>query len=393
MANADTHLITLERLGTYHNKLKEEFLDNIISDAERTKLSGIEAGAQVHIAPTTAEVKSAGGVTQVKVGTTGYDPTSGVVTLPAYPATLPASDVSAWAKASTKPSYTANEVGAIPSTDKGANNGVATLGSDGKVPSSQLPSYVDDVLEYNAKSNFPSTGEGGKIYVDTSNNTTWRWSGTVYTQIKGDLAIGTSAGTAADGKVVADHIADTSNPHGVTKNQVGLGNVTNNAQVKGLSSGTTSGHVVTWGADGYTVADSGFTIGKSVPSNAVFTDKSVSAASNHYTPTRDSSNGDKSANATGATASWGIDVVKGVTLQTDGKGHVTGITVTSGKIPAEPSNQTIKGNGTAFSANDAVDILGTANSITVTANATNKTITIAPVIASDAEVQALFATA
>ena len=393
MANADTHLITLERLGTYHNKLKEEFLDNIISDAERTKLGGIEAGAQVHIAPTTAEVKSAGGVTQVKVGTTGYDPTSGVVTLPAYPTTLPASDVPAWAKASTKPSYTANEVGAIPSTDKGANNGVATLGSDGKVPSSQLPSYVDDVLEYNAKSNFPSTGEGGKIYVDTSNNTTWRWSGTVYTQIKGDLAIGTSAGTAADGKVVADHIADTSNPHSVTKNQVGLGNVTNNAQVKGLASGTTSGHVVTWGADGYTVADSGFTIGKSVPSNAVFTDQSVSAAKNHYTPTRDSSNGDKSASATGATASWGIDVVKGVTLQTDGKGHVTGITVTSGKIPAEPSNQTIKGNGTAFSANDAVNILGTANSITVTANATNKTITIAPVIASDAEVQALFATA
>lgn len=393
MANADTHLITLERLGTYHNKLKQEFLDNIISDAERTKLGGIEAGAQVHIAPTTAEVKSAGGVTQVKVGTTGYNPTSGVVTLPAYPTTLPASDVKAWAKADTKPSYTANEVGAIPSTDKGANNGVATLGSDGKVPSSQLPSYVDDVLEYNAKSNFPSTGEDGKIYVDKSNNTTWRWSGTVYTQIKGDLAIGTSAGTAADGKVVADHIADTSNPHGVTKNQVGLGNVTNNAQVKGLASGTTSGHVVTWGADGYTVADSGFTIGKSVPSNAVFTDQSVSAASNHYTPTRNTSNGDKSASATGATASWGIDVVKGVTLQTDGKGHVTGIEVTSGKIPTEPSNQTIKGNGTAFSANAAVDIVGTTNSITVTADTTNKKITIAPVIASDAEVEALFATA
>lgn len=60
--------------------------------------------------------KNTGTVTQVKVGTTAYDPTSGVISLPAYPTTLPASDVSAWAKASTKPTYTASEVGALPST-------------------------------------------------------------------------------------------------------------------------------------------------------------------------------------------------------------------------------------------------------------------------------------
>lgn len=58
----------------------------------------------------------------------------------------------------------------------------------------------------------------------------------------------------------------------ITPANIGLGNLTNNKQVKGLSSGTTANHVVTWGADGYTVKDSGFTIGKSVPSNAVFTD-------------------------------------------------------------------------------------------------------------------------
>lgn len=60
--------------------------------------------------------KNTGTVTQVKVGTTEYNPSSGVVSLPAYPTTLPASDVSAWAKASTKPTYTASEVGALPST-------------------------------------------------------------------------------------------------------------------------------------------------------------------------------------------------------------------------------------------------------------------------------------
>lgn len=64
----------------------------------------------------------------------------------------------------------------------------------------------------------------------------------------------------------------------VTKESLGLDNVTNDAQVKGLPSGTTAGHVVTWGADGYTVADSGFTIGTSVPQNAKFTDTTYEKA-------------------------------------------------------------------------------------------------------------------
>ena len=66
------------------------------------------------------------------------------------------------------------------------------------------------------------------------------------------------------------------------------------------------------------------------------TDVSVTASSNHYTPST-ASGQDKTASASGATAAWSIDVVKGVTLNTDGKGHVTGISVTSGKIPANPN--------------------------------------------------------
>ena len=88
------------------------------------------------------------------------------------------------------------------------------------------------------------------------------------------------------------------------------------------------------GTSGTIIKDSGFTIGKSVPSDAVFTDTDtkVTSSANHYTPAT-ASGSDKSASASGATAAWGIDVVKGVTLNTDGKGHVTGISVTSGKIP------------------------------------------------------------
>lgn len=71
----------------------------------------------------------------------------------------------------------------IPSTEKGAANGVATLDSAGKVPSTQLPSYVDDVIEAANFASLPATGETGKIYVTIDDRKTYRWSGTVYVEI------------------------------------------------------------------------------------------------------------------------------------------------------------------------------------------------------------------
>ena len=122
----------------------------------------------------------------------------------------PAFDVSAWAKADTKPSYTAAEVGAIATTAKGANNGVAELDENGRVPSTQLPSYVDDVLEYNSISDFPATGETGKIYIAKDTNKTYRWSGSNYAEISESLALGETSSTAYagnKGKANADAIA------------------------------------------------------------------------------------------------------------------------------------------------------------------------------------------
>ena len=76
-------------------------------------------------------------------------------------------------------------------------------------------------------------------------------------------------------------------------------------------------------------------------------DTKVTSSANHYTPST-ASGQDKSASASGATAAWSIDVVKGVTLNTDGKGHVTGISVTSGKIPANPvPSNNVTGSGTS----------------------------------------------
>lgn len=81
---------------------------------------------------------------------------------------------------------------------------------DGLVPAAYLPSYVDDVLEYNSIDNFPETGESGKIYVDTSSNLTYRWSGSQYIEVSKSIGLGTSAADAYPGNLGqqnADNIA------------------------------------------------------------------------------------------------------------------------------------------------------------------------------------------
>ena len=71
----------------------------------------------------------------------------------------------------------------VPLTQKGVANGVATLDANGLVPAAQLPSYVDDVLEFAALVSFPAEGEAGKIYVDQATGKIYRWSGSAYINI------------------------------------------------------------------------------------------------------------------------------------------------------------------------------------------------------------------
>lgn len=115
----------------------------------------------------------------------------------------------------------------IPATEKGANSGVATLDATGKVPSSQLPSFVDDVLEgylnatdgkFYEESTYETEipAEGGKIYTDLSNNKTYRWGGTTYVEISAGLALGETQGTAYEGSkgaanaaAIASHTGNT----------------------------------------------------------------------------------------------------------------------------------------------------------------------------------------
>jgi len=69
------------------------------------------------------------------------------------------------------------------SANKGIANGYASLDGGGLVPSTQLPSYVDDVLEYTNLASFPVTGTTGKIYVDLATNKIYRWSGSTYIEV------------------------------------------------------------------------------------------------------------------------------------------------------------------------------------------------------------------
>jgi hypothetical protein len=108
----------------------------------------------------------------------------------------------------------------ITTAHKGVASGVAELDENGKVIASQLPSYVDDVLEgyYNededkfysveSPNENPYDDDKGKIYVDISTNKTYRYSGTQYVEISASLALGETSSTAYrgdHGKIAYDH--------------------------------------------------------------------------------------------------------------------------------------------------------------------------------------------
>lgn len=201
-----------------------------------------------------------------------------------------------------KASYTANEVGAIPegglktinnqslegsgniqtlqisdfendfikTSQIGKTNGVASLNESGIIPSDQLPSYVDDVIDVyamyskdqlgnltniklysdSAYKNEITKGESGKIYINIASgepNYNFRWSGTSFNYLNtGGITIGEITGTAYDGKKGKDttdklntHVLDYNNPHKVTKSQVGLENVDNTSDTnKPISTAT-----------------------------------------------------------------------------------------------------------------------------------------------------------
>ena len=152
---------------TMPNSLASGTANGLMSSADKTKLDGIEEGAEVNT------------ITGVKGDKETTYRTGNV-------------------------NITPSNIGAIPTDEKGVANGVATLGSDGLVPTAQLPSYVDDVIDAYPRAGATElsaswlsatqggaalTPEKGKIYILLADSTTYsantqfRWSGSTYVKL------------------------------------------------------------------------------------------------------------------------------------------------------------------------------------------------------------------
>ncbi|WP_312669740.1 hypothetical protein [Stutzerimonas nitrititolerans] len=129
---------------------------SLMTDSERAKLGGIEAGATANASDAQLRDRA------THTGTQAIDTISGL-------------------RAALDEK--------IDTAERGVSGGVATLDEFARIPSSQLPSYVDDVLEFPTRDDFPATGEGGKIYIAINQGTQanptrqYRWTGSVYAEI------------------------------------------------------------------------------------------------------------------------------------------------------------------------------------------------------------------
>jgi hypothetical protein len=140
----------------------------------------------------------------------------------------------------------------IPLSQKGANNGVASLNNLGRIPSSQLPGSFDEIFEVDTFEDFPEEGTDEIIYLTKDTNKIYRWSGTQYVEISPSIALGETSSTAYRGdrgKTAYDHSQIvTGNPHGTTIGDIGAEPA--NANIQSHINSTSNPHGVTVGQIG-----------------------------------------------------------------------------------------------------------------------------------------------
>lgn len=241
--------VSVPWVNTTYNNAVSGGAAGLMTGADKAKLDAIDAQANKYTLPvatasTLGGVKSGTDITvdasgNVSVVNNSHSHTIGNVTnlQTELDAKVPKTTTVNGKALSGNITLSYSDVQAIPASDKGANGGVATLGTDGKVPSSQLPSYVDDVLEgylsggkfyKEATHDTEIPGEAGKIYVDLTSGKTYRWSGTAFSVISETLALGTTSSTAFYGDK-----GQTAYEHATAKGTQlasGLYKITTNAQ-------------------------------------------------------------------------------------------------------------------------------------------------------------------
>lgn len=197
-------------------KVDKETNKSLMSADEHTKLNGIETGAQVN---TVIGVKGNAennyrtgeiNISPANIGLGNVDNTSDAnkpISTAAQTALDGKQDVLTFDNSPTESSENPVKSGGVYSalagkisiSAKGANGGVAELDANGKIPSSQMPSSVDNILEYPTLNDFPATGEDRKIYIALDTKLTYRWGGTEYGEISPSIALGTTSSTAYRG--------------------------------------------------------------------------------------------------------------------------------------------------------------------------------------------------
>lgn len=238
----DTYKTELDGLDTALNgKVDKEtgkgLSTNDFTTEEKTKLAGIESGARVNVQAdwnqldSSADdyIKNKPAIPDAQIqsdwnqtNTESKDFIKNKPTIPAAQVNVDWNAESGVAQILNKPTLGSAAAKDYTTSATSGSNDLVTSGAvytalaskadliDGKVPSCQLPSYVDDVLEYASTAAFPVTGENGKIYIATDTNKTYRWGGSAYVEISESLALGETASTAYagnKGKANADAIA------------------------------------------------------------------------------------------------------------------------------------------------------------------------------------------
>lgn len=198
--SASTPISHVGSSGSAHG-IATTSVNGFMSSTDKTKLDGIAANANNYVHPSN-------------------HPAS-VITQDANNRFVTDTEKNTWNAKQSSLGFTPEN-----SANKGQANGYASLDATGKIPSGQLPSYVDDVLEYNNLAAFPVTGEASKIYVALDTNIIYRWSGSGYVNM-----------SAASGAVTS--VAGRTGVVVLTSSDVGLGNVDNTSDLnKPISTAT-----------------------------------------------------------------------------------------------------------------------------------------------------------
>ena len=210
-------------LNSYNTKVNTKLGGKAdkVSNATSGHLASLDGNGNIDDSGKAASdfVEKSAGVTNV-----GYDTTNKKITK-----TINGTTTDVVSASTLKTDMALNNVtndAQVKRSEMGVANGVATLDSNGKIPSAQIPGSYDDVKEgylyngsfyYDAEHTQEITPASDMVYVDKSTNKTYRWSGTQYVVIGSDLALGETSSTAYRGdrgKVAYDFSQDpyTSNP-------------------------------------------------------------------------------------------------------------------------------------------------------------------------------------